>query len=102
MKIYPELVTKLTHFCGGWLVGSAADPNNKDPRDYDIFIPIKFWQLASSFIPKDAKINSFGGFKCISDGKEVDVWTGDLDDTLFTDRFTWALNVRTGIRIKRA
>jgi len=50
MKVYPDLVTKLTHFCGGWLVGSSADPSNKDPRDYDVFVPVKFWQLASSSI----------------------------------------------------
>ena len=98
---YPELVTKLTNFCGGWLNGSAADPDHDNPRDYDVFIPLKHWQQASSYIPKDAKINRMGGFKCISDGIEVDVWTGLLEDIVTTNHFKYAYQPLTGIRIKR-
>ena len=98
---YPELVTKLTNFCGGWINGSAADPDHDNPRDYDVFIPLKHWQQASSYIPKDAKINRMGGFKCISDGIEVDVWTGLLEDIVTTNHFKYAYQPLTGIRIKR-
>ncbi len=98
---YPELVTKLTNFCGGWITGSAADPDHDNPRDYDVFIPLKYWQQASSYIPKDAKINRMGGFKCISDGIEVDVWTGLLEDLVTTNQFKYAYQPLTGIRIKR-
>ncbi len=98
---YPELVTKLTNFCGGWITGSAADPDHDNPRDYDVFIPLKYWQQASSYIPKDAKINRMGGFKCLSDGIEVDVWTGLLEDLVTTNHFKYAYQPLTGIRIKR-
>ena len=38
---YPELVTKLTTLYSGRLVGSSANPNEPEPRDYDVYIPIK-------------------------------------------------------------
>ena len=98
---YPELVTKLTTLCSGWLVGSSANPNETEPRDYDVYIPIKYWLEASNYIPKDAKINRMGGFKCISDGVEVDVWTGDMNDFLASNYFNFAFQPKTGVRIGR-
>ena len=98
---YPELVTKLTTLCSGWLVGSSANPNETDPRDYDVYIPIKYWLEASNYIPKDAKINRMGGFKCINDGIEVDVWTGDMNDFLASNYFNFAYQPKTGVRIGR-
>ena len=54
MTKYPELVTKLTSLCNGWII-SAVDCEN--PRDYDIFIPIAHWGVACGMIPISAKIN---------------------------------------------
>ena len=98
---YPELVTKLTTVCDGWIVGSAADPDQQSPRDYDIFVPIKSWLAASAFIPKNAKINRMGGFKCLSEGVEVDVWTGEMNEFLTSNYFKFAYHPKTGIRIAR-
>ena len=98
---HPELVTKLTTLCSGWLVGSSANPDITNPRDYDVYIPMKFWLEASSYIPKEAKINRMGGFKCISEGVEVDVWTGDINDFLSSDYFSFAYQPKTGVRIGR-
>jgi hypothetical protein len=98
---YPELVTKLTTMCSAWIVGSAADELNKEPRDYDIYIPMKYWMEASMLIPKDSKINRMGGFKCVSDGVEVDVWTGDMNDFVASNYFKYAFHPKTGIRIKK-
>ena len=98
---YPELVTKLTSICDGWLVGSSADPNVSEPRDYDVFIPFKYWREASNYVPKDAKVNRMGGFKCISEGVEVDVWTGEMSDFLQSNFFSFAYNPKTGVRITR-
>lgn len=97
---YPELVLKLINFCDAWIVGGAV--NEESPKDYDVFVPIRKWQLASSFIPKDAKINRMGGFKCISEGKEVDVWTGQMDDFLLSHIFTTCCQPKYGIGIKRS
>ncbi len=101
MNKYPELVTKLTTVCGGWIVGSSANPENKHPRDYDIFIPFKYWMEASMYLPKSATINRMGGFKCISEGIEVDVWTGDMNDFLSSNYFKYAFNPKSGVRIGR-
>lgn len=102
---YPALVTKLTTICSGWIVGSAAlDPFevvDKPPRDYDIYIPMSQWRTASALIPKNATINRMGGFKCISEGIEVDVWTGDMHEFLSSAMFKAAYHPQTGIKIIR-
>ncbi len=97
----PKIVRKLTTLCNGWIIGSAAIESNEDPRDYDVFIPIEYWQQASSYITDDAKINTFGGFKVISDGKEVDIWTGKMEEILASNYFKAAYHQKTGVRIVR-
>lgn len=99
---YPELVTRLTTSCEAWIVGSAAMATCKNPRDYDVFVPAKYWQTASMILPKNAVLNRMGGLKCISEGVEVDVWTGDMHDFLASEYFKAAYNPRTGVRIKRS
>jgi len=84
-KIYPELVARLITNCSGWIFGSACV--KKNPRDYDVFIPLPFWSTASMLIPKNAKINRMGSFKCLSEGIEVDVWTGEMHDLLASNFF---------------
>jgi len=96
---YPELVTKLTTLCSGWLVGSSANPNEIEPRDYDIYVPLKYWLEASNYIPKDAKINRMGGFKCMSDGVEVDVWTCPMSELFQTHYFKAAHYPKSNITI---
>lgn len=99
MTKYPELVTKLTTLCDGWIIDSSVDCEN--PRDYDVFIPIASWSTACGIIPNNAKINRLGGFKCISEGIEVDVWTGDMSTILATHYFSKAFHPKTGIKIFR-
>lgn len=74
----PKLVLDMTAAHDAWIVGSAANPNIDNPRDYDVIVPFSEWQKACMLIPSDAKPNHFGGWKCISEGKEVDVWPGDI------------------------
>ena len=85
--------------CNGWIFGSSCESDN--PRDYDVFIPLEYWMQASMLIPKNAKINRMGGFKCISEGKEVDVWTGQMHDLLASNFFKCAYHPNTGVKIKR-
>ena len=61
---FPALVIALTHNHDSWIVGSAANPNNLEFRDIDIIVPYSQWQSASALIPKDAVVNTFGGWKC--------------------------------------
>jgi len=96
---YPELVTKLSTLCNGWIVGGAVD--NETPKDYDVYIPFSNWQIACSLIPKESTINRMGGFKCISEGVEVDVWTCEMSDLLATDYFSKAFHPKTGVKIIR-
>jgi len=98
---YPKIVTKLTTLCDGWIVGSSANPDNINPRDYDIFIPIDKWLEASNYIPQTAKINRMGGFKLKCEGIEIDVWTGKMETILASNYFTYAYHPKTGVRLIR-
>lgn len=101
MKTLPELVVRITSSFDAWIVGSAADPSNKDPRDYDVQVPYSQWGKACLLIPKDAKVNTFGGFKCISEGKEVDIWPGELGWVMTRPMSKWVWHPASGIRYLR-
>ena len=70
-------------------------------RDYDVIIPYSRWKEAALLIPKDAHPNTFGGWKCLSEGKEVDVWPGDLSIhfTHHISRYAW--HPKSGTRLER-
>lgn len=94
----PKLVLALTHAHDAWIVGSGADPNNTEPRDYDVIVPYSEWQKACMLIPMDAKPNHFGGWKCISEGKEIDVWCGDLGWLMQKPQMKYIWHVASGVR----
>lgn len=96
---YPELVTKLTTVCDGWIIGSGAESNT--PHDYDVFIPLSKWREACAIIPSDARVNKLGGFKCISENIEVDIWTGEMNNLLASHYFKCAYHPQTGVKIIR-
>ena len=100
MRTLPELVIKLTHAHDAWIVGGAADPNKEEIRDYDVQVPFSEWGKACMLIPKDATRNTLGGFKCISEGIEVDVWAGELGWIMQKPMCEWAYHPASGIRIK--
>jgi hypothetical protein len=95
----PPLVALLTNFHEAWIVGSAADPGVKKPRDYDVVVPFRNWRAAAGLIPKDAWVNSFGGWKSVSAGVEVDVWPGDLDVLLQHPKTSYIWQPHTGTRL---
>ena len=88
----------MTHAHDAWVVGSGADPNNDKPRDYDIIVPYSEWQKACMLIPPDAKPNHFGGWKCQSEGVEVDVWPGDLGWIMQRPQMKYVWHVASGVR----
>lgn len=104
MKSYPILVCKLAQLCDAWIVGSAADPNVdlNLVKDFDILVPYYRWNEAAMLIPANAKVNSFGGWKCDSNGKEVDVWPEDLGHFLtnHNGQGKYALQLRSGVRVQ--
>lgn len=97
----PAIVKKLTHGFDAWVVGSAADPNNDDPKDYDVQVPFSTWGQACLLIPKDAKPNSFGGFRFEDDGMSIDVWPGELGWIFQRPACKWAWHPASGIFITK-
>lgn len=93
---YPKLVLDLSFVADAWIVGSAADPDNDEPSDYDLLVPYSQWQNACMFIPKNATPNHFGGWKCESEGEIVDVWPGELSFILAHGHTDCALNLKSG------
>lgn len=99
MRAFPALVCQLIERYDAWIVGSACDTLN--PKDYDVAVPFKYWPEAALLMPKDSKPNTFGGWKCKSEGKEVDVWPADLGDLFLSSATKSAWQPKYGIRIKR-
>lgn len=98
MTRYPTIVAQLVNCFDAWVVGSAASKEN--PRDYDLVIDPANWSKAAQIIPKDAKVNSFGGWKFTSSGIEVDVWPETLNNLLTNYHCTEAYHPRSGTFIK--
>lgn len=98
---HPKLVLDLSFIANAWIVGSAADPSNTNARDFDMVVPYSQWQNACMLIPSDAKPNHFGGWKCISEGVEVDVWPGELSFVMAHGYSTYCLNLKNNVRWKR-
>lgn len=100
--VMPSLVCKLAYAHEAWVVGSAASPDadHANVRDYDVIVPFEHWRAAAMLIPPDAKPNTFGGWKCISEGREVDVWPGDLSWLMTNKAAKWAYHPRTNTRLQ--
>ncbi len=90
--------------CGqynAWLVGSSADPNNNKPKDYDIAVSFSDWPKVALLIPKDARPTLYGGWKFISDKKEVDVWPAEIIDIFLCSKCDWMWQPQYNVRIKK-
>ncbi len=100
-KGLPSIVKKLTHGFDAWIVGSAADPTNDSPNDFDVQVPYSSWGQACMLIPKTATINAFGGMRFEEGGVQIDVWPGELGWFLQRPACRWAWHPKTGIFITR-
>ena len=96
----PALVHKLAYAHEAWVVGPAAAPDcdHATVRDYAVIVPMVHWRGAALLISPDATPSTFGAWKCQSEGREVDVWPGDLSVLLTTYRTKWVWHPRTGVR----
>jgi hypothetical protein len=86
--ILPPLVRRLVYGpCQAWIIGSAAqsDAVLDRVRDFDVLVPYAKWPEASLLIPAEAKPNTFGGWKCESEGRVVDVWPDDIGRLLINN-----------------
>jgi len=97
----PRIVRLICSNSKAWLVGSAADPNNPTPKDYDVAVSFSEWPNIALLIPKDAKPTLFGGWKFISDKKEVDVWPAEIIDIFAYSKCEWMWQPSLNIRIRR-
>lgn len=99
----PKLVIALCNNHDAWIVGSSARPDAVHPvRDYDVQVTFSEWGKAAHLIPRDAVPNSFGGWKCKSDGIEVDVWPGELGWLMQNSRAVWAWHPSSDVRLTKA
>lgn len=71
---------------GCWLIGGAVrymlGDTDELPRDWDIVCPFYLWANVAVTLPKNAAANSFGGLKFVSDGVEIDIWPGEIENVL--------------------
>lgn len=103
MKNLPTLVKQLTQVHSAWIVGSAAekDADLAAVRDFDVLVPFSAWPAVAAMLPDNARRNTFGGWKCVSDGKDVDVWPDDLGRFMASQVVKSVWHPKTGIRFTR-
>lgn len=92
----PNTAGVILNNCDSFIVGSAVFKDN--PKDIDIVVPFDKWHLASSLIPKNAKPNSFGGWKFEEDGIVVDIWPDSIGTLLSNFRCVAIEHWRSGRR----
>lgn len=98
----PRIVRLICSISDSWIVGSAADPHNNRPKDYDVAVPLTQWTKAAVVIPKDARPTMFGdGWKFMSDGQEVNVWPADVINIFQCAKCDWMWQPIKNIRIRR-
>lgn len=100
---FPPTVQALCSNFGAWIVGSAALEDSTDPRDYDVQVPFSEWGKACHLIPKDAQVNSMGGWKFKERFRdkevEIDVWPGELGFVFQQGLTVAALQPMYGVRL---
>ena len=82
LKTLPPIARALCYNHDGWIVGSSAEYfiglRDNIQRDLDILIPFYEWGNACKIVVAGTPSNSFGGFKLIDSGVEIDMWAGDI------------------------
>jgi hypothetical protein len=82
LKSLPPIARTLCYNHDGWIVGSNAEYllglRDEFQRDIDILVPFYEWGNACRIIPAGTPSNSFGGFKLLDNGIEIDIWAGDI------------------------
>lgn len=106
MRQIPRIVALLTHNLDAWVVGSAADPEVKNPRDWDIVVPHHNWYKALMVMPKKDTIkpNSFGGWKFSDEdegGVEIDMWPGEMGWIMQRPKIKWVWHPATDVRFRK-
>jgi len=87
MKL-PRLVSQIVSFDSVFIVGGTAKAiatGNKEYliKDIDVLVTnIDIWNDVALLIPKDAKVNSYGGWKFKTEEIEVDIWPESLEHHL--------------------
>jgi hypothetical protein len=84
-----------------WIVGGAADINASIERlkDIDVLVPFHAWHAIAPHIPKDAKPNSFGGWKFTTEeGVVIDIWPGDIGFLLKSHLTKYVWNPGSNLR----
>ena len=82
-----KLPTSIAILCrsGAYIVGSYANyliGTRKEFKDYDLIVPPDKWYIVSLLISKDAKINSYGGWKFTVLNNSIDIWPSSIEQYL--------------------
>ena len=84
--ITPPTIISLLCRSGAYIVGGYADyliGNAATFNDHDLIVPPDKWYLVSLLIPKNATINSYGGWKFRVRGAiQVDIWPSSIEQYL--------------------
>lgn len=98
-RIPKRLYSALTTWDGFWILGGAAVPGASEIKDLDIMVEHHYWFLASSLIPREARVNTLGGFKWEEEGLSIDMWPDELSRLVVRPKFKAAWHPKTDTRL---
>ena len=80
----PRSVKYMAQNYNVWIAGSAADLSSDITKikDVDVIIPFEIWNKITGLIPKDSKMNSYGGWRYVENNVTIDIWPDNLNNFL--------------------
>lgn len=88
----PIFVKQICLSYDAYIVGSGAayisgEEGIKANNDWDIIIdPLDWDKFLPFMLDKQFKLNSWGGFKLLSEGKEIDIWPASLHNYIASNK----------------
>ena len=101
LKELPPKVRVITTLYDCWIVGSASKEQAiaSTLKDIDIIVPFHVWTYVASILPKDTKLNSFGGHRFKDNGILIDIWPDTLDNIFLNHICLSAWQPKYNIRV---
>ena len=102
LKDLPIVTEILCCEYGGWIIGSAANPdaNVDSVNDIDIIVPFDQWRKVSKIAASHgATLNKHGGSRFLDENVEIDVWPDTLDKVMVVSKWAWQplLDIRLNV-----
>lgn len=98
---FPRGIVRLLESAPVWVLGSAADPDNPNPKDVDIVVPPAHWKAVALHFPKTVETNKHGGLRFEIEGVQVDIIASSFEEMMAKGVSPYVYCPKMGVRYKR-